>query len=104
MPTRRSVLGLALAATTAMVGGAIQLLSAGAGQAFADPVSGLGGGSYARFASGKLWLNSLPITQQPLHSKVALVDLWTYSCINALRPLLLWQPDTEHPLSKPDQI
>jgi thiol-disulfide isomerase/thioredoxin len=28
------------------------------------------------------WLNSEPLTKSDLHGKVALVDFWTYSCIN----------------------
>ena len=33
------------------------------------------------------WLNSEPLNRQSLHGKVVLVDFWTYTCINSLRPL-----------------
>ena len=33
------------------------------------------------------WLNSAPLTRTDLHGKVALVDFWTYSCINWRRSL-----------------
>ena len=33
------------------------------------------------------WLNSAPLDSKSLRGKVVLVDFWTYSCINSLRPL-----------------
>jgi thiol-disulfide isomerase/thioredoxin len=33
------------------------------------------------------WLNSPPLTNEELRGKVALVDFWTYTCINWLRTL-----------------
>src|SRR5881397_3630865 len=33
------------------------------------------------------WLNSPPLTPEELRGKVALVDFWTYTCINWLRTL-----------------
>ena len=33
------------------------------------------------------WLNSAPLTRESLRGKVVLVDFWTYTCINSLRPL-----------------
>ncbi|MDX1922966.1 MAG: thioredoxin family protein [Alphaproteobacteria bacterium] len=33
------------------------------------------------------WLNSAPLTAKDIKGKVALVDFWTYSCINCLRTL-----------------
>jgi len=33
------------------------------------------------------WLNSAPLSSKPLRGKVVLVDFWTYTCINSLRPL-----------------
>jgi thiol-disulfide isomerase/thioredoxin len=33
------------------------------------------------------WLNSEPLTGRTLRGKVVLVDFWTYTCINSLRPL-----------------
>jgi thiol-disulfide isomerase/thioredoxin len=33
------------------------------------------------------WLNSAPLSDKSLRGKVVLVDFWTYTCINSLRPL-----------------
>jgi thiol-disulfide isomerase/thioredoxin len=33
------------------------------------------------------WLNSAPLSPRSLRGKVVLVDFWTYTCINSLRPL-----------------
>jgi thiol-disulfide isomerase/thioredoxin len=33
------------------------------------------------------WLNSAPLNGKSLRGKVTLVDFWTYTCINSLRPL-----------------
>jgi thiol-disulfide isomerase/thioredoxin len=33
------------------------------------------------------WLNSAPLSSKSLRGKVVLVDFWTYTCINSLRPL-----------------
>ena len=33
------------------------------------------------------WLNSTPLNAKRLRGKVVLVDFWTYTCINSLRPL-----------------
>jgi thiol-disulfide isomerase/thioredoxin len=33
------------------------------------------------------WLNSAPLSSKSLRGKVALVNFWTYSCINSLREL-----------------
>ena len=33
------------------------------------------------------WLNSAPLSRESLRGKVVLVDFWTYTCINSLRPL-----------------
>ena len=33
------------------------------------------------------WLNSAPLSAKSLRGKVVLVDFWTYTCINSLRPL-----------------
>jgi thiol-disulfide isomerase/thioredoxin len=33
------------------------------------------------------WLNSAPLNGKSLRGKVVLVNFWTYSCINSLRPL-----------------
>ena len=33
------------------------------------------------------WLNSAPLERKSLRGKVVLVDIWTYTCINSLRPM-----------------
>jgi thiol-disulfide isomerase/thioredoxin len=33
------------------------------------------------------WLNSPPLSRKSLRGKVVLVDFWTYTCINSIRPL-----------------
>jgi thiol-disulfide isomerase/thioredoxin len=33
------------------------------------------------------WLNSAPLNRKSLRGKVVLVDFWTFTCINSLRPL-----------------
>jgi len=33
------------------------------------------------------WLNSAPLSRKSLCGKVVLVNFWTYTCINSLRPL-----------------
>jgi thiol-disulfide isomerase/thioredoxin len=33
------------------------------------------------------WLNSAPLSRKSLHGKVVLVNFWTYTCINSLRPM-----------------
>jgi thiol-disulfide isomerase/thioredoxin len=33
------------------------------------------------------WLNSAPLSRKSLRGKVVLVDFWTFTCINSLRPL-----------------
>ena len=76
---RRTIIGrAALPAVAAMA----VLGSRGAGSAFlADegPLPDLRG------AVG--WLNSAPLNGKSLRGKVVLVNFWTYTCINSLRPL-----------------
>jgi thiol-disulfide isomerase/thioredoxin len=43
--------------------------------------------AYASLLSAKHWLNTPPLTAAGLRGKVVLVNFWTYSCINSLRPL-----------------
>ena len=33
------------------------------------------------------WLNSVPLSRKSLQGKVVLVNFWTYTCINSLRPM-----------------
>lgn len=39
------------------------------------------------FGGAAAWLNSPPLSSKSLRGKVVLVNFWTYSCINSLRPL-----------------
>src|SRR3954462_2562802 len=44
-------------------------------------------GAAPSLAGGGNWFNTTPLTMQRLRGKVVLIDFWTYSCINCLRPL-----------------
>ncbi len=44
-------------------------------------------GPLGAFEGGHEWLNSRPLAAADLRGKVVLVNFWTYSCINSLRPL-----------------
>lgn len=51
-------------------------------------------------AGAVMWLNSAPLSNKSLRSKVVLVNFWTYSCINSLRELPIskrGQPNTRTP-------
>lgn len=53
---------------------------------FAAPALGLADPKRALFGGGT-WLNTPPLAAEDLRGKVVLVNFWTYSCINSLRPL-----------------
>jgi thiol-disulfide isomerase/thioredoxin len=44
-------------------------------------------GRFPKLTGGTEWINSPPLTPEGLRGKVVLVNVWTYSCINSLRPL-----------------
>jgi thiol-disulfide isomerase/thioredoxin len=44
-------------------------------------------GSMPELSGAIGWINSAPLDRRSLHGKVVLVDFWTYTCINSLRPL-----------------
>ena len=44
-------------------------------------------GSLPNLSGAADWFNSVPLTKRSLRGKVVLVNFWTYSCINSLRPL-----------------
>jgi thiol-disulfide isomerase/thioredoxin len=44
-------------------------------------------GKLPSLAGASFWFNSGPLTPQSLRGKVVLVNVWTYSCINSLRPM-----------------
>ena len=77
-PSRRTAaLGMLAAplAVAPLVGGALAACSATAA------------GAYRGFDGGGPWLNSRPLRTGDLLGKVVLVNFWTYTCINSLRPL-----------------
>jgi cytochrome c biogenesis protein CcdA/thiol-disulfide isomerase/thioredoxin len=44
-------------------------------------------GGFPSLSGAVEWLNSPPLTSEGLKGKVALIDFWTYSCINCLRSI-----------------
>jgi len=44
-------------------------------------------GTFPSLAGATEWINSPPLTPESLRGKVVLVNVWTYSCINSLRPM-----------------
>lgn len=44
-------------------------------------------GSMPDLGGAVAWLNSGPVNRKSLQGRVVLVDFWTYTCINSLRPL-----------------
>ena len=75
--TRRFVLGAAVG------GGAVLGL---AGAAVTSAQTGPSG-PLRSLLHGRPWLNTPPLSDKNLRGKVVLVNFWTYSCINSLRPL-----------------
>ena len=66
--------------SSVVAGTALIAASVAAGQSLRQvPIFDLGG------AIG--WLNSAPLNRKSLRGKVVLIDFWTYTCINSLRPL-----------------
>jgi thiol-disulfide isomerase/thioredoxin len=45
------------------------------------------GGAMPELAGAIGWLNSPPLQRKSLRGKIVLIDFWTYTCINSLRPL-----------------
>ena len=70
---------VALSAKGGKTPGLLALSAALAGTTRADPRQLLAGGD--------TWLNTAPLRAEDLRGKVLLVNFWTYSCINSLRPL-----------------
>jgi len=91
---RRLLLGLIIALGAVAVGIACDTeffsgwpLALGVGTAaVAAPGLALSGPGRA-LLSGRQWLNTPPLRAADLRGKVVLVNFWTYSCINSLRPL-----------------
>jgi thiol-disulfide isomerase/thioredoxin len=75
---------IGLATVPALAAAAVAALSAagtGARPGLADE------GSIPDLGGAIGWLNSGPLTGKSLRGKVVLVNFWTYTCINSLRPL-----------------
>lgn len=49
--------------------------------------SGSTSGPHRAILAGQTWINTRPLRPEDLRGKVVLVNFWTYSCINSLRPL-----------------
>jgi cytochrome c biogenesis protein CcdA/thiol-disulfide isomerase/thioredoxin len=69
--------------TAAMTGPSMMMRAKPAGETEELPVEG----PLPSLAGATEWLNSKPLTADDLKGKVALVDFWTYSCINCLRAI-----------------
>ena len=81
---RRRFIGAAAAALGAATLGVI----GSAAQQTACAAAGLPDGSPIPPLSGATeWLNSPPLTPASLRGRVALIDFWTYTCVNWLRTL-----------------
>src|SRR4051812_539118 len=44
-------------------------------------------GTFPSLVGATEWINSAPLSPESLRGKVVLVNVWTYSCINSLRPM-----------------
>lgn len=64
---------------------------AAAGLTWASATGSLGparsGGPMRTLSDARPWLNTEPLQAQDLAGKIVLINFWTYSCINSLRPL-----------------
>src|SRR5262245_31529134 len=69
---------------SALVAGAAAVLTAGRGGR--SPALAVEG-ELPELSGGIGWLNSGPLSAKALRGKVVLIDFWTYTCINSLRPL-----------------
>jgi len=79
---RNSIVGLAaLPAISVATVAALGALWASARPTLADE------GRMPDLGGATTWLNSVPLTRESLRGKVVLVHIWTYTCINSLRPL-----------------
>jgi hypothetical protein len=69
-----------VAAIGAATVGALGALGASSRPALADE------GAMPDLGGAIGWLNTAPLTSKSLRGKVVLVDFWTSTCINSLRP------------------
>jgi thiol-disulfide isomerase/thioredoxin len=66
--------------------GAAAIITGWAGNAESNPAL-THGGAMPGLGGAIGWLNSTPLNRKSLRGRVVLVDFWTYTCINSLRPL-----------------
>ncbi len=66
--------------TLALLGGSLFIVAAAVG-ALSDE------GPFPDLSGANGWLESSPLNRDALRGKVVLIDFWTYTCINSLRPL-----------------
>src|SRR5215813_6911757 len=78
---RGLVLGLSMVPAAGITIAALSALGVGAHPSLSDE------GGMPELGGAIGWLNSPPLTAKSLRGKVVLVDFWTYTCINSLRPL-----------------
>ena len=83
---RRLLVGAAVVATAGAAGLAFETLGGDLGRAAAAPGAGLSSAQRS-LLKGRQWVNTPPLRPEDLRGKVVLVNFWTYSCINSLRPL-----------------
>ena len=69
------------------LGTAAMAIAAARSTTIASAGTWFNGGELSSFARAATWLNSQPLTAASLHGKVALVEFWTYTCINWRRQL-----------------
>ena len=78
---RNVIIGLSLLPAIGVTVAALGALGSALHPALADE------GRMPELGGALGWLNSDPLTGRALRGKVVLVDFWTYTCINSLRPL-----------------
>ena len=78
---RNVIIGLSLLPAIGVTVAALAALGSALRPALADE------GRMPELGGALGWLNSDPLTGKSLRGKVVLVDFWTYTCINSLRPL-----------------
>jgi thiol-disulfide isomerase/thioredoxin len=78
---RNAIIGLSMLPAIGVTIAALGALGSALRPALADE------GRMPELGGAVGWLNSDPLTSKSLRGKVVLVDFWTYTCINSLRPL-----------------
>jgi thiol-disulfide isomerase/thioredoxin len=79
---RRFVQAAGLGATGLAAAAGLTWIAGGITPPYSRPSSHL-----QSLTDGRQWLNTPPLAAEDLLGKVLLVNFWTYSCINSLRPL-----------------